>query len=562
MKLIESVAIKGFRSIADEKAATLGSHTAFIGKNSSGKSNILRALNLYFNGRPSPGTSLELDRDVHYRPLRRQKKEINIVVNFNIPEGFKFRKELDRLEKLGRNFSISKTWSLNPQRRVEETISMSVNGVLVAGGDQLAKDFLALIIFRYIPNRTIPAEMLKDESQAIAGFIFRKLREATQAADVLKGISDSAAKLLTSTSEALADSGAPILEPNVATGDSLGDMLRMSGFRAKGMNGVEVRDEDWGSGHQAFFLLNLLREIDTDYSRQFGWRQASIWAVEEPESGLHHDLQSKLARKLIDWSSDQHRRLQIFTTTHSPIIAMSADTGYWVEIEETTSALKEMNVTELVRAAEERGVSSYTHPILSFPFHPVVVVEGKNDEIVLNHVARISGRGILKFTSLPGVDSDEGSGIDGIISYLKKNSSLITRRSLDAPLIVLADWEVGSEKMISLRKAYGKYSDRYVIKCNDANCSAQLDKSFVGLERFYPSSVIKRAHDEGVCSVAFPKDGGLWSIEKNQLNKCKARLANMVLEINDIRKLSSLVHIVEQVYEASVAKATEQMKLL
>lgn len=82
MKLIESVSIKGFRSLADETAFPLGSHTVFTGKNSSGKSNILRALNLYFNGQPSPGVTLELDRDVHYRPLRRQKKSDKYKGNF------------------------------------------------------------------------------------------------------------------------------------------------------------------------------------------------------------------------------------------------------------------------------------------------------------------------------------------------------------------------------------------------------------------------------------------------------------------------------------------------
>src|SRR3546814_3020451 len=91
---------------------------------------------------------------------------------------------------------------------------------------------------------------------------------------------------------ALSESGAPISNPNIATAESLGGMLRMSGFQAQGLNGATIRDEDWGAGNQAFFLLHLLRDIDTDYSRQFGWRQATVWAAEEPESGLHKDRKS------------------------------------------------------------------------------------------------------------------------------------------------------------------------------------------------------------------------------------------------------------------------------
>src|SRR3546814_8406511 len=99
--------------------------------------------------------------------------------------------------------------------------------------------------------------------------------------------------------------------------------------------------------------------MDTDYSRQFGWRQATVWAVEEPESGLHHDLQTRLSKKLIEWTSDQSRRLQVFTTTHSPVVAMSADRGYWAEVGETSSVLRPMNTQALVRSAEEQGVSTY-----------------------------------------------------------------------------------------------------------------------------------------------------------------------------------------------------------
>src|SRR3546814_8285248 len=84
----------------------------------------------------------------------------------------------------------------------------------------------------------------------------------------------------------------------------------MSGFQAQGLNGATIRDEDWGAGQQAFFLLHLLRDIDTDYSRQLGWRQATVWAEEEPESGLHRELQTRHSKKLIEWTSEQGRRLQ------------------------------------------------------------------------------------------------------------------------------------------------------------------------------------------------------------------------------------------------------------
>ncbi|HUD42699.1 MAG TPA: AAA family ATPase [Dokdonella sp.] len=562
MKLISSIRVQGFRSIADEGLEYLGGHTVFTGKNSSGKSNVLRALNLFFNGETSPGIPVDFDVDFHFRPTRRQKKIIQITVGFSLPEGFRFRRELEPLQRLGPNFLVRKTWALSRQRRPEESVALLVGDQIVEGGDRLAYDFLSLIVFRYIPNRTVPSELLRDESQSIAAVIFKRLRESAQAADVLRGLSESAGRILQSTASALSESGAPISNPNIATADSLGGMLRMSGFQARGLNGSTIRDEDWGAGHQAFFLLHLLRDIDTDYSRQFGWRQATVWAVEEPESGLHHDLQTRLSKKLIEWTSDENRRLQVFTTTHSPVVAMSGDCGYWTEVGETSSVLRPMNTQELVRAAEEHGVSTYLHPILSYPFNPVVLVEGDNDELVLNYVASVVGRSIIKFVTLPTMQDGESSGVDSLISYIKKNSRLLSRRPADCPMIVLVDWEVSDQKLVALRSAYGVDAERYVVRANPANCSTILGSTFLGLERFYCPRVIRASHEAGECAVAFPQGDAAWSIERGQLMQAKGRWAQRLLKIRDVNRLAPLIRVVEQAYEAATSRADQQLSLL
>src|SRR3546814_11557269 len=130
-------------------------------------------------------------------------------------------KGLEPRQRRGPNFLSRKSWALNRQRRPEESVYLVTDGQVVEGGDQLASDFLSLIIFRYIPNRTVPSEILRDECQAIAAVIFKRLRESTQAADVLRGLSESAGRILQSTAYALTESGAPISHPNIATAASL-----------------------------------------------------------------------------------------------------------------------------------------------------------------------------------------------------------------------------------------------------------------------------------------------------------------------------------------------------
>src|SRR3546814_13048069 len=133
--------------------------------------------------------------------------------------------------------------------------------------------------------------------------------------------------------------------------------------------------------------------------------------------------------------------LQVLTATHSPVVAMSADRGYWAEVGETSSVLRPMNTQALVRSAEEQGVSTYLHPILSYPFNPVVLVEGNNDEVVLNHVANVVGRSLLTFVTLPNFQDGESAGVDSLISYTRKNYSLLSMRTAVSPFIILINLE-------------------------------------------------------------------------------------------------------------------------
>lgn len=96
MKLISAVEIKGFRSIRSCRIEDLGDFAAFAGLNNSGKSNVLRSLNAFFNGETDEGLRLDVDAD-YYRPdlSKKKAKEITIAVTFSLPERFKFRKWLE-----------------------------------------------------------------------------------------------------------------------------------------------------------------------------------------------------------------------------------------------------------------------------------------------------------------------------------------------------------------------------------------------------------------------------------------------------------------------------------
>ncbi len=98
MKLISQIEIKGFRSIRSVKLSGLDNFTAFAGLNNSGKSNVLRALNVFFNGETDEGKPLIFDKD-SFRPKKRAK-QISIAVAFSLPDNFNFRSGLEASKEL------------------------------------------------------------------------------------------------------------------------------------------------------------------------------------------------------------------------------------------------------------------------------------------------------------------------------------------------------------------------------------------------------------------------------------------------------------------------------
>jgi hypothetical protein len=271
----------------------VGALTALVGKNSSGKSNVLRALNLFFNSIVEASKPVSFPRDHHARPQSRRKRRISVSVDFELPSYFKYRKSLDHLKALGSNFTITRTWELDQRRNPQDFYSAEAEGQPIANAPDLARQFLSLVSYRYVPNRSIPSQLLQDESQAIADSIFLRMKGDKHASALLDSLAAASSRMLASASKSLELTGSPLSGPSVATADTLGEMITMSGFQATAPHGMAVQDEDWGAGHQAFFLYLILHLLDTNYGRFFGWRQATVWGVEEPESGLHRDLETR-----------------------------------------------------------------------------------------------------------------------------------------------------------------------------------------------------------------------------------------------------------------------------
>ena len=95
MQLIDEIEISYFRSFYKFKIRHLRDLNIIFGKNDSGKSNVVRALNMFFSGAPEHSQPFEFPIDFcERRAVEAEAEEgirkfLYVKVTFNTPESFK-----------------------------------------------------------------------------------------------------------------------------------------------------------------------------------------------------------------------------------------------------------------------------------------------------------------------------------------------------------------------------------------------------------------------------------------------------------------------------------------
>lgn len=543
MKLIQNASIQFFRSIRDGRLEDVDDFCVLAGLNNSGKSNYLRALNAFFNGIVERNTPIEVDRD-YFRPEVRSKKKkiIRVKIHFKLPKEFKFRSKLESVEKLlTRDFSISKEW-----KRGEPEPLIYLNGATTHVGaeeKQKIQAFLGLISFRYIPNRVIPTEIILHEQQALRDVLVRRLaRFKSAAGKIFKGIEETSEALVSELSKSVRKIGPDIQQIRLATAKSLADLAFRFGYRLQ-ENGVEIEENEQGSGMQSLLMFQTLHLIDQDYFQQFGWKQAAIWAIEEPESSLNTAMEVQVAKYLSKIS--QSERLQVIATTHSDLMIQHARAGYYVDkaaipqtaIKHSVAAKKEPR--DLMSISSKFGVSRWVNPVLFYPSDALVIVEGKTDrEFISLALFRKGIQPPYKIVCLEDLTArpDQG-GIDTLKQFIKDNAEAIRTRAPAAPVIVVLDWEM-ARKVPDFEKLLAKTEPFRVLVWDESKANPTLHKSFRGIERFFSDRLIEEA-EKIDANLISRKANGIRTIHKEDLEKLKGILANIV--IKDLQ-LSDLVH--------------------
>jgi len=443
MKLISEVKVQSFRSLNNASLPDLGHFTALAGENNSGKSNLLRALNAFFSGSTDPGVALSVDAD-YYRPDlgKKKAKRIRVSVKFSLPDHFKFRKSIRHVGDFlgGREFTLAKEWS-----RGAPVPKYFLNGEGPLEPDNRLKcdQFLDLIAFRYIPNRVLPLEIVRGEHHSLRDVLVRRLAPKVRGhAGAFEAFKETSSALISSVTQHIREACPQIGEVRLATPDSWQDLAFLFAYKLA-TNGVETDDVAQGSGIQSLLMLETLALIDRDFFQRFGWKQAAIWALEEPESSLHNILEARVAKYLSDLSSETNGRLQIVATTHSDLVLQYADRAAFAkQNNKGTSFVLGEDKKLVLEEASRSGISRWVHPLLWSPLSPLVLVEGKYDHAFLQEAFRLLG--VRRSINVSFLELLEGGpvtgGVESLIKYLKSHFGAVRNRVSSAPVVVVLIW--------------------------------------------------------------------------------------------------------------------------
>jgi len=152
------------------------------------------------------------------------------------------------------------------------------------------------------------------------------------------------------------------------------DVYKNLGFKAE--DGIPLNKK--GSGFRRIVLLSSLL-ADVEKKTEGNEDSHVIYAIEEPETSLHPDLQIKLVNSLIELSKKTN--YQIIMTTHSPTLIRLFETKHikFVEKVEGKSGVFDFSEEIAGKIIENLGLLPEISKV-------VLCVEGKTDELFLRNI--------------------------------------------------------------------------------------------------------------------------------------------------------------------------------
>lgn len=404
-QFINSLRIKNFRSIVDETLnLTQESLSILVGRNDVGKSNVLKALNLFFTGETDAGTIFRFEHDYSYAAGTGKGKAREVLVELTIMPP-------DRLSN-AKPVRWAKTWR-SDNLEVETKFAFSDGDTI--GTRSGVYQWLRKLKYRYVPaekgSAYFPQLMseLHDVLNEVHAIEFNEsaFRFVGEIQHISEDVASELQELIGLPSQIQAPSDFRTLFSNLDFGENAGGHTYHLKRRGDGIRAWHIP-----------VILKVMAKKEQDASQSGRVKPDTIWGFEEPENNLELSNAFKVAEQMYGFSED----IQIFLTTHSPAFYALANNGdsrakaYHVTKDEVritrirdvepSQLDSEMGVLELitpyVKEANEE-IERLEHAVDEMAAKaittPVVILSEDADSGLLEVLARSSG--ITDFEVLP-----------------------------------------------------------------------------------------------------------------------------------------------------------------
>lgn len=558
IKLI-SLEIENFRSIIGTPLSlTFSDFTAIVGPNNCGKSNILRAMQLFFTGMIEGGKySTDNDFPKSVALNKHSQTKITTTISFEPSKDALLKRSLDEIE------SASKQKRLD-NNQITLRLSYSKNGVESwqfigkLGALNINKELIfkvrdglrQSIIFKYIPvgrdsldsiTNEIGSELIKTIFSGWSGAV-KKRKDINNSIDALVG--KLKPELLTSSTAVTKSMKAVFheiksLELQLPF-ENLEEML--PSLRPVLRDTAETGLKSKGAGIQTSSLLFLLKYLADNHPQRYLARQTFIWAIEEPESFLHPTKQRSMAEVLLEFSNE----VQSIITTHCPhFVPRKNGTASCYVVDKSSKAPYS---TEVVGNDHSLARSTLGVSLLdSMSFFPVnLVVEGVSDEILLaGAMKKLDTLSPLKWHDVKFFPSGNASGAANAFEWLVKQSD----NTVDIKLIIDGD-KPGTSALQGLLSRGRR--DEISWKANFHYFQLSLD-----IENLLSDRVKRVLHNERPAQVDLIEDinGNIKSF--NALDLHKKNVAVRAIELSDVNDLKNFKLLFERI--AKSIKSTDEL---
>lgn len=469
MNLIKEINIKYFRSIYNLKLKDLNDCIIFSGKNDVGKSNVLKALNLFFNNQTDWQSSFNFSNDFNFQRLA-EVRDVSIKGKQFIQIEIKFRRGSSFNNTLPEEFSVKRTWDRNSdQPKESDDLERKLNlGQINNSNIKIIRrsltQFLNKIKFAYVPvikDQRLFSHLLNELQDEIFIQLTKKGKEISEEiGQISSKYSDSVISLKEEFKKSTGIQSE--LSLPLKANELFKVLSIVTDFDETG--GTRLNLDFRGDGIRLRYIPSLYNFLAQNYRGNY------LLGFEEPENSMEYGLGSKMASEFFN---NYSKNAQIFITSHSPSFLKSTNENvdYFRIFQDyhTTNAVRlklsgdlfsldksninnaklteELGLTELQREFhkqyEERFeqaekniqiIQLLNEQIKEFTI-PVIYTEGKTDVTILKNAwNKLYPEELMPFEILPVETTTEKGGDGGYGALNRKLESVKPNEKLQIGL--------------------------------------------------------------------------------------------------------------------------------